>query len=417
MNSTTANGDDELLKPGRGNAILVAVAALGYFVDIYDILLFSVVRVASLQSLGIPDDQLLSVGLQLLNWQMFGLLLGGVLWGVLGDKRGRLSVLFGSIILYSVANLANGFVETIGQYQLLRFIAGVGLAGELGAGVSIVCESLSPKARGWGTMIVASVGFLGAVAASIVGMSFEWRTAYIIGGSMGLILLVLRFAVYESGLYDKIRQHADVRRGSLGQLFSSREKIVRFGKCVLIGLPTYFIVGILVTGAPEFGKALHVEPIPVAGTAVMISYMAMALGDVVCSTLSQWFRSRRIALALFLAISLASVLAFLYLPVVSLWSFYALCGATGFSVGFWALVTTNAAEQFGTNLRATVTTMVPNLIRGALIPIAFAFDCLKLPLGLVDSAALVGTSTVAIALIALYFTEETFGKTLDFVER
>jgi MFS family permease len=386
-------------------------------VDIYDILLFIVVRKASLQSLGIPDEAMLTIGQQLMNWQMFGLLLGGVLWGVLGDTRGRLSVLFGSIVLYSVANLANGFVETIWQYQMLRLIAGIGLAGELGAGVSIVCESLSPKARGWGTMIVASVGFLGAVAASIVGMSFDWRTAYIIGGSMGLVLLVLRFAVYESGLYDKLRQHGDIRRGSLGQLFSSREKIVRFGKCVLVGLPTYFIVGILVTYAPEFGKALKIEPIPVAGTAVMICYMAMALGDVVCSTLSQWFHSRRLALAVFLTIALVSILAFLYLPTGSLWGFYALCSAAGFSVGFWALVTTNAAEQFGTNLRATVTTMVPNLIRGALIPITFAFDFFKLHLGLIDSAAVVGTATVAIALVALYFTEETFGKTMDFVER
>src|SRR5262245_877653 len=264
-------------KPRTGLVVLVAVAALGYFVDVYDLLLFSVVRKESLRALGIPDEETLSVGLRLLNWQMVGLLIGGILWGALGDKRGRLSVLFGSIVIYSLANLANGFVTGIWQYEALRLIAGIGLAGELGAGVSIVSESMSPRWRGVGTMIVATVGLLGAVMASLVGMYFDWRTAYIIGGIMGLLLLFFRVRVYESGLYDKLRSQ-NVVRGSLWQLVSSRARVSRFARCVLVGLPSYFIGGILVTGAPEFGEALGVEPTPVAGTAVLICFIGLALG-------------------------------------------------------------------------------------------------------------------------------------------
>src|SRR5678815_49497 len=139
----------------RGARLAVIVAALGYFVDIYDLLIFGIVRADSLKSIGIAPDAQLGPTQLILNTQMIALLLGGILWGVLGDKRGRISVLFGSIILYSLANIANGFVHTVPQYAAARFLAGLGLAGELGGGITLVSESLDEKTRGHGTTIVA----------------------------------------------------------------------------------------------------------------------------------------------------------------------------------------------------------------------------------------------------------------------
>lgn len=395
--------------------LLIVIAALGYFVDIYDLLLFSVIRKPSLVALGVPDDQSLSVGLHLLNVQMIGLLIGGFLWGVLGDKKGRLSVLFGSIVLYSLANFGNAFVHSIDQYAFVRFIAGIGLAGELGAGIAIVSETMSAHMRGIGTMFVAAVGLLGAVAASLVGAHFDWRTAFIIGGVLGFLLLLLRIGAFESGLYVQMTSEK-VHRGNLLQLLSPFKRFSRFLKCILIALPAWYVIGILVTGAPEFGKALGVSTVPVAGTAVMISYIALSIGDVACSVLSQILRSRKIAIGVFHIFTLFSVLLYLYVPPATLTGFYVRCALIGFGVGFWSLFVMNASEQFGTNLRATVTTAVPNLVRGSLVPISFIFISLKPSIGIIHSAGLVGIVTIVIAFIALLLTEERFGHSLDFME-
>jgi MFS transporter, putative metabolite:H+ symporter len=399
----------------RGLWLLIIVSSLGYFVDVFDLLLFSVVRTKSLLDLGVAEADTLSVGLRLLNWQMAGMLVGGFLCGVIGDKRGRLSVLFGSIIVYSAANMANALAQTVGQYEALRFLTGLGLAGELGAGVALVTECMTIKHRGLGTMLVAAVGVLGAILAAWVGKHYSWRTAYIVGGVMGLILLLMRIGLYESGLYETVKQ-SGVARGSLLLLFRTRERVGRFAKCVLAGLPTYFIVGILITLSPEFGHAFNLNPAPNAGTAVSVSYAGLTLGSLFFSSLSQLQHSRRHALLSSLAVCFTSILVYLFWAPGDLDGFYYRCFYCGFGTGYWALIVTNAAEQFGTNLRATVTTAVPNLIRGAQIPISYAFVLAKAGIGIINGAALVGVVCVVIAMAAVYLSQETFHRSLDFLE-
>lgn len=400
----------------RATLFLIIVSALGYFVDAFDLLIFSVVRKASLADLGVSPADSLSVGLSLLNWQMGGLLLGGVLFGMVGDRRGRLAVLFGSILLYSTANLLNGFVHTVAMYEVLRFLAGFGLAGELGAGVALVSEIMPTRRRGIGTMIVATCGLLGAAFASVVGAKLTWRTAFIVGGVMGLVLLLLRIGVAESGLYKKIAKQ-EISKGNFFALFTNWSRFKRYVLCIGVGLPTYFVVGLLVTGAPEFGKALGLSKAPVAGTAVLVCYLSMSFGDVVCSLLSQALGSRKIPLAMFNTICLIGICLYLFAPTGSLNSFYLRCGIMGFGCGFWALVATNAAEQFGTNLRATVATSVPNFIRGALVPISIIYEHLKPSMGLVLAAALVGIGCAILGLISALVSRETFAIDLDYTEQ
>jgi MFS family permease len=396
-------------------SIPVIVAALGYFVDIYDLLLFSIVRITSLKSLGVPDDQLLSQGIYLINSQMAGLLAGGIIWGIMGDKRGRLSVLFGSILLYSLANIANGFVTTVDQYAVLRFIAGIGLAGELGAGVTLVSESLPNRLRGYGTTIVATVGLFGAVAANFVARQFDWQTSYFIGGGLGLILLVTRVSVMESGIFLKVKEQTK-DRGNFLKIFTNRNRFSRFVSCILIGLPIWFVIGILITFSHELAPAIGITNPIVVGDAVMFSYLGLAAGDLSSGLLSQWFRSRKKIVLLFILLTMAFVLLYLFTPIKSLSSFYLNCFFLGFGVGYWALFVTIAAEQFGTNLRSTVATAAPNLIRGTVVPLTIAFEFLRLKIGIIPSALVVGTTTILISLVAIRLLDETFGKDLNFLE-
>lgn len=397
-------------------SIPVIVAALGYFVDIYDLLLFSIVRITSLKSLGVTDDQLLSQGIYLINSQMTGLLVGGIIWGIMGDKKGRLSVLFGSILLYSLANIANGFVTTVDQYAMLRFIAGIGLAGELGAGITLVSEVLPTRLRGYGTTIVASVGLLGAVVANFVAREFDWQVAYFIGGGLGLLLLITRVSVLESGVFLKIKEQA-VARGNFLMLFTSRQRFKRFMSCILIGLPIWYVIGILITFSRELAPAIGVVDPIVVGDAVMYSYLGLAAGDLSSGLLSQWVKSRKKIVLLFILITLAFILLYLYPPFTSSPYFYFSCFCLGFGVGYWALFVTIAAEQFGTNLRSTVTTAAPNLIRGTVVPITLAFEFLRIQLGIIPGALVVGLGTIVIALLSLQLLHETFGKDLNFLEQ
>lgn len=402
--------------PSRDVFRAVLVAALGYFVDIYDLILFSVVRVKSLTSLGRSGRQLLDDGVTLLNAQMIGMLLGGVLWGVLGDRKGRISVLYASIVTYSIANIANGFVHSVGAYAVLRFIAGVGLAGELGAGITLVTELMTPKMRGWGTTIVATVGLTGAVVAALVADAFDWRTAYFIGGGLGVALLLLRIRVSESGMFRKALSH-DAPLGSITQLFSPPARAVKYLSVIAVGLPIWFVVGILVTFAPEFGAALRMPALPVAGTAVLWSYVGLAIGDLSSGALSQAMRSRRKVIGIFLAGTVAATAAYFLVGPTSLVAFYACCFALGLANGYWALFVSVAAESFGTNVRATVATTTPNFVRGALVPMALAFKALKQPLGVVNASLVVGAVTMALAVLALRNLDETYGREMDYLER
>lgn len=393
----------------------VIVAALGYFVDIYDLLLFSIVRRPSLMDLGVPEDQLFSQGEYLLQVQMTGLLIGGLIWGIMGDKRGRLSVLFGSILLYSLANIANGFASSVEQYAILRFIAGIGLAGELGAGITLVSETLPTHLRGYGTTIIATVGLMGAVLANFISRYFDWTTAYFIGGGLGLSLLLARISVFESGIFLKTREKL-VERGNFFQLFTNRKRFIRFTGCIFIGLPIWYAIGILITFSPEFAGVLGIEGTVTAGNAVMFSYIGLAVGDMASGFTSQWIKSRKKVVATFIVITLGCILYYLFLPSQSLEHFYAACFALGVGIGYWALFVTIAAEQFGTNLRSTVATTVPNFIRGTVVPLTLSFKYLREEVGVINGALIIGVVTIVIAFIALSAIEETYGRDMNFEE-
>ncbi len=393
----------------------VLVAALGYFVDMYDLFLFSIVRVPSLKALGVTGDQLLPQGVFLLNMQLVGLLIGGVLWGILGDKRGRLSVLFGSILLYSIANIANGMVTNMTQYAVLRFVAGVGLAGELGAGITLVAEILPRKLRGYGSVLVATMGVLGGILAYFVADLFAWRMSYYVGGGLGLLLLILRVNVFESGLFVNLKQR-NVARGNILSLLTNPERLRKYALAIVTGVPLWFVVGILITFSPEFG--LHAglaEPI-VAGKAVMLAFTGQTLGDIVSGLLSQRLQSRKKAIRVFMLLSFSVMVIYLLFPIRDTGQFYFLCVCLGFCNGYWTLFIIMAAELFGTNLRATVATSVPNFVRGATVPLTSLFVLLKPVMGLTYGALLIGAVIVSCSLLALHFLEETFTKDLDYVE-
>ncbi|MEJ2881127.1 MFS transporter [Pedobacter sp. GR22-6] len=399
----------------RNVFFLILVAALGYFVDIYDLLLFLIIKNKSLSALGVPADEITETGLRLMNWQMAGLLIGGIFWGVLGDKKGRLSVLFGSIIMYSLANIANGFVTSIPVYAALRFIAGIGLAGELGAGITLVSESMSKEKRGYGTMLVAGIGLMGAVAAYIVGDLFEWRTAFFVGGGLGVVLLLLRFGVFESGMFEKMSKK-DVIKGNFFMLFSSRKRFFKYLNCILIAVPLWFVVGILVGIAPEFGKALKAVEVLDNGKGVMFTYIGISLGDFLSGALSQVFKTRKKIVFVFVTLTFLAMLYYLLNTGWTANGFYTLCVCFGLFTGYWVVFVTISAEQFGTNLRATVTTSVPNMVRGSLILVTLLFQFLLSKMGIVNAALCLAVLTIGLAYIALYNLEETYGRDLNFVE-
>ena len=399
-------------------SIVVLVAALGYFVDIYDLLLFSIIRVPSLQSMGLSKEQITVEGESIISWQMAGLLLGGIIWGIMGDKRGRLSVLFGSILLYSLANIANGFVETVDQYRYIRFIAGLGLAGELGAGITLISELTSKEKRGIATSLVAGIGLTGAVFAFFIKENFDWRTCYFIGGGMGLILLVLRVSVFESGMFNQVKE-LDVKRGHFLMLFNNAERFKRYLLSILIGLPTWFVIGVLVTFSGEFGEAMNIADEIDPGKAIMFAYVGISIGDVAVGLISQWLRSRKKALYLFYGITTIFMILFFTVQ----WNgtaegMYWICAGLGFGTGFWAIFVTMGAEQFGTNLRATAATTIPNMVRGMLtVLILPLFKGLR---GLTDyytGGWMAAIIIMIITVIAAKYTRETFGKDLNFIEK
>jgi putative MFS transporter len=397
--------------------LTVFVAALGYFVDMFDLLLFPIVRQPSLTDLGIPQgDPQVSATFLLLNSQMVGMLLGGIFWGVLGDRKGRLSTLFGSIALYSVANLANAFVHGIPSYAAWRFLAGLGLAGELGAAVTLVSEILPKGLRAYGTAIVAGVGIFGTVTASLVGKYLPWRTAYVVGGVLGLVLLATRFSLRESAMFRNLGEQRGVTRGDFLSLFTRGERFLRYLRCILIGLPTWFVVAILITSAPEFAPKVGVTGPVAAGTAVAFCYSGITIGSFGSGILSQVWGSRKKVVFLFILGTLAGVATYLTARGLSPVAFYLLAGYLGLMAGYWAVFVTIAAEQFGTNLRATVATTVPNFVRGSVPLITLGFSALRGPLGYVGSAWTVGLICIALALVSLLGMSETAGRDLDFLE-
>ncbi len=396
--------------------IVVIVAALGYFVDIYDLILFSIVRVESLKEIGITTENMKSSGIFLINMQMIGMLLGGIVWGVLGDKQGRLSALFLTIFLYSVANIANGFVQTFEQYAWLRVIAGFGLAGELGIGITMVSEVMTKENRGWGTSIVSGIGIAGAVLAFLVA-KWGWREAYWTGGVLGLLLLGLRIYVHESGMFNKIKE-STAKRGNFLSLFTNFKRFVKYLCCILAGVPVWFAIGILITFAKEFGEALGVTGPVNNGTAVLFHYVGAAIGSILTGLLSQQLRSRKKALGIAIVLLGLFCVWYFYAFGVSTTTFYLITFLLGLAMGYWAVFVTVASEQFGTNIRSTVTTTVPNFVRGATVPMTIWWNYMAvgMGMGILQSAMIVGAVAIVIALVSVFFLEESYGKDLDYIE-
>jgi len=398
-------------------SIPVIVAALGYFVDIYDLLLFGIVRVPSLQDMGLSKEEIGVIGKNILNWQMGGLLLGGILWGILGDKKGRLSVLFGSILTYSLANIGCGFVKDPTTYALLRFVAGIGLAGELGAGITLVSEVLPKELRAIGTSIVAGVGLFGAVAGYFTVELFGgWRTAYFVGGGLGVILLLLRISVFESGMFENIKHQTGVKKGNFFALFTNADRLSRYLKCIAIGMPTWFVIGILATFANEFGEKLGIAEEIKPGKAIMFCYIGLAIGDLASGFISQFLSSRKKAVSLLLVLTLICSIYYLYAGMNSAQELYTVCVFAGFSVGYWAMFVTIGAEQFGTNLRATAATTVPNMVRGTVIGMTSLYSGLKPSLDVFNAAAIVGIICFVLAFYSILTIPETHNKDLDYLE-
>lgn len=402
--------------------IAVIVAALGYFVDIYDLLLFTIVREPSLAGLGVDltiKKDVIAASTKVINWQMWGLLIGGIIWGVMGDKKGRLSVLFGSIILYSIANFFTGFVQTVEQYAFARFAAGIGLAGELGAGITLVSELLPKNKRGIGTSLVAGIGLFGAVAAYFTfKFTDDWRLCYKIGAGLGIMLLFLRIKVAESGMFSQVKNQ-NISKGNLLMFFNNGKRFKKYILAILIGMPTWFVIGILVNLSNRFATEFYGENKIESGRAIMYAYAAIAIGDILVGLVSQYFKSRKKALYLFYCFAIVSGVYFFSGYVQSDTSMYIACAALGFSTGFWAIFVTMGAEQFGTNLRATAATTIPNFVRGSLPLINLMFVGLfqqSIGWSFVKSAMITGIIVMLITLIAAYFTEETFHKDLNYTE-
>jgi len=394
---------------------LVLVASLGYFVDIYDLLIFSIVRVKSLTDIGVATADLKAQGTFIINVQMFGLLLGGILWGIVGDKLGRIKVLFGSILLYSIANFLNSYAGSVNTYAAIRFFAGIGLAGELGAGITLVSETMSKEKRGYGTMIVAVVGLFGAVLANIVAKHFGWQNAYRVGGALGVVLLALRMGTFESGMF-KEAEKSTVSRGNMLMLFNDRKRFLKYLYCILIGAPLWYVVGVLVTLSPEFGKALGAKDALSAGDGVLYTYIGISVGDLFAGLLAQATKSRRLTMMIFLLLSVVAVIVYLNSKGITNSQFTWICFFMGCSVGYWATFVTIASEQFGTNLRATVTTTVPNFVRGALIPINALFGLFTAHYGMITSGYIMMILLTILSLFSLSQLKETFGKDLNYVE-
>lgn len=394
----------------------VIVASLGYFVDVYDLLLFNIVRVPSLKDLGLSEEEISQIGANIYNWQQAGLLIGGFLWGILGDKLGRRSVLFGSILTYSLANIACGFTQNVEIYSILRFVAGFGLAGELGAGITLIAEILPKELRGYGASVVASVGLAGAIAAFFAVKLTDWRMAYFIGGGMGLILLILRVNVLESIVFNKSLEKRGSKPVPWWTIFTSWSRFVRYMRCMGIGLPTYMVIGIYSTFGNEFAKALGIAEEVQAGTCVLYTYIGVVTGDFFSGILSQWLHSRRKAILLMMLMTLAGVAWLLSGGINNAAMLYICYVWLGFSIGYIAMFLTTTAEQFGTNLRATVTTSVANNVRATVLLTLPLFQFLKKDSGVLHSGAIVGALCFSLALLSLWRMEETYGKELDYEE-
>lgn len=404
------------MQTSKKTNLAILAAALGYFVDLYDILIFSIVRTKSLLGIGVAQEDLVSKGVLLLNMQMIGMLVGGIFWGILGDKKGRLSVLFGSIIMYSIANLANGFVESVESYAFWRFLAGVGLAGELGAGLTLVSELISKEKRGLAISLVNIAGILGAMTGAVVGGWFSWQTAYFVGGAMGLALLFLRIGVVEPNMFVQVKEQKGIEKGNFFLIFANWKRFSKYLAILFIGALTWFVAAIVITFTPEISKAMGMTILPEVPKVVLFAYTGFAIGNLSCGFVGQYFKSRKIALTIFITWLAIGTVAFFTFGGQSVAWYYAMICFMGIGTGKNAAIFTIASEQFGTNIRATAVTSATNFIRAFAIPYTLIFSSLSPKIGVIYAAISVAILAFSLAFWAIFQLDETFSKDVDFVE-
>jgi MFS family permease len=397
-------------------ALGIIVSALGFFVDLYDIMALAAIGENSLKDIGVSENAMKGNLNYLQSMQMFGMLIGGFLWGIVGDKYGRLKVLFGSIILYSAFTLLNAFVANTGQYVACRFLAGLGLAGELGAGITLVSEQMKKEKRGLGPAIIAGFGVLGAIVAVIVGKNYDWKTVYIVGGVLGFLLLVLRFGVMESGLF-KIAKLAKASKGNFLIILRNKNYLKKFICILLVGIPGWFVNGVMMQFSNYISRSMGMDPIPDKGKVIIFFFVALSLGDVLGGLVSQWLKSRKKSIYIFLFAHLLMLLLFFTVARTSVQLYYAIFAGLGLTVGFVIQLFTLAAENFGTNIRTLVTSSGLNLVRGWVIPLGALFAWMNGPLHIIEwkSAAIIAFSVALVSLLALTQLDETFHNDLEFV--
>lgn len=396
--------------------LAIIASALGFFVDLYDIIILSIVRTKSLLEIGIPEVELLSKGVTLINIQMAGMLIGGFIWGIIGDKFGRLSVLFGSIILYSLATFANAYAGSFETYLILRFLAGLGLAGELGAAITLVTEQMPQKYRGVGPAIIGGCGMLGAIFGAYIGGKYSWQFTYQLGGGLGFLLLILRLGVLESGLFNQMKEKTN-RKGDLRLLFKNKDYIIKYLSICLLGFPVWFVNGVVMTFTPEIAKAWGMNPSPTVSAVFTFYFIGFTFGDLTGGFVSQYLQSRKKAIRLYLSMYALGAIVFFFIGNQSVTIYYSLLLFLGFCVGYSIVLLTLAAEQYGTNIRATVTTSSLNILRATVIPQTLLFGFLNPILGTVNSAMVVGVIAILLAFWGLSNLEETFHKDLNFMEK
>lgn len=405
-------------------ALLILVASLGYFVDAYDLIIASVVRSSAIVELGLaqvgtPEHTKYA---QLFEYvQSAGILLGGIIFGVYSDKKGRKKALYYSIAIYSIANILNGllsasvpFVGTV--YCILRFICGFALAAELSIGIVMISETMKAKHRGYGTMIVVSFGILGAVLAAVLFefIGIHWQTLYLIGGIAGVLLLIFRFSVKETNPFLDL-ENQESERGSWVMIFKNRRLLKILFNAILLGFPIYFFISIPIKFATDYGKELGLT---IKGTIpIIVFYIAMSVSDIIANYLCQLFENRKKVLYFYLGLCTISVfLLHFYPPTTPEQYFYLFSPLMGFASGYWALLITFTNEQIGTNIRSTYTTAVPNVVRSLFIPIQLLLTVLQPTFGTSTSVFYIGVLAVILALLGLYSLKETWGKNLKFID-
>ena len=395
--------------------IVVLAAGLGFFVDTFDLFLFNVYRIPSLKELGFSGTALTSAGEYLLSVQMLGMMIGGIISGIIADKKGRVTVLFGSIILYSLANILNAFVYDLNSYALIRFIAGVGLAGELGAGITLVGESMSIEKRGYGTILVATLGGLGAVTAGLAGDFLPWRTAFLVAGGLGFLLLLLRVKAMETNIF-KASLRQEQPRGSFFHLFKSKIRIYKYFACILVGVPIWYSVGLLITLSPELALEHHINYLKL-GLCFILFQVGITTGDLSSGILSQLFRSRKKILIAYMAFAIVGTILH-FIQLYQSGSIYITSLLMGIGCGYLSVFVTSTSEHFGTNLRVSATATVTNFMRGAvtiLIPLRIWIQEMG-SFTLSQSLIFTGIIVWSVALIAVFWLPETYGRNLDYLE-